>query len=289
MWNIEERMGLALERIGLLLKWALMIAIAFLSIIPIFWMIMGSLRPRSELFQYLSLEWHLFIPVKWTFQNFIDLFSDSSKPFVMFIKNTVIVAVSVTLLSLLFNSMAAFAFSKLKFRGRNIVFAVFLSALVIPGEVTMVPAYLLMNAFDWIDSFKALIIPGAVSVFSIFMLVQFFADVPRELLEAGKIDGASWFGIYAKILIPSTVPALITMGLITFLGQWDSYLWPLIVINDESKQMLQVAIATFTNLQSTEWGKILAADTVASVPILILFLFLQKYYVQSIVSSGIKG
>lgn len=282
-------MGLALERIGLLLKWALMIAIAFLSIIPIFWMIMGSLRPRSELFQYLSLEWHLFIPVQWTFQNFIDLFSDSSKPFVMFIKNTVIVAVSVTLLSLLFNSMAAFAFSKLKFRGRNIVFAVFLSALVIPGEVTMVPAYLLMNAFDWIDSFKALIIPGAVSVFSIFMLVQFFADVPRELLEAGKIDGASWFGIYAKILIPSTVPALITMGLITFLGQWDSYLWPLIVINDESKQMLQVAIATFTNLQSTEWGKILAADTVASVPILILFLFLQKYYVQSIVSSGIKG
>ncbi|QJD86928.1 carbohydrate ABC transporter permease [Cohnella herbarum] len=282
-------MGLALERIGILLKWALMIAIAFLSIIPIFWMIMGSLRPRSELFQYLSLEWHLFIPVQWTFQNFIDLFSDSSKPFVMFIKNTVIVAVSVTLLSLLFNSMAAFAFSKLKFRGRNIVFAVFLSALVIPGEVTMVPAYLLMNAFDWIDSFKALIIPGAVSVFSIFMLVQFFADVPRELLEAGKIDGASWFGIYAKILIPSTVPALITMGLITFLGQWDAYLWPLIVINDESKQMLQVAIATFTNLQSTEWGKILAADTVASVPILILFLFLQKYYVQSIVSSGIKG
>ncbi|WP_254450267.1 carbohydrate ABC transporter permease [Cohnella herbarum] len=280
---------MALERIGILLKWALMIAIAFLSIIPIFWMIMGSLRPRSELFQYLSLEWHLFIPVQWTFQNFIDLFSDSSKPFVMFIKNTVIVAVSVTLLSLLFNSMAAFAFSKLKFRGRNIVFAVFLSALVIPGEVTMVPAYLLMNAFDWIDSFKALIIPGAVSVFSIFMLVQFFADVPRELLEAGKIDGASWFGIYAKILIPSTVPALITMGLITFLGQWDAYLWPLIVINDESKQMLQVAIATFTNLQSTEWGKILAADTVASVPILILFLFLQKYYVQSIVSSGIKG
>ncbi|MCD9020713.1 carbohydrate ABC transporter permease [Cohnella sp. NL03-T5] len=267
----------------------LMIVIALISLIPILWMILGSFRPRQELFQYVSLEWHLLFPVKWTLQNYIAIFSDSSKPLGVFIKNTVFVAGLVTLLSLLFNSMAAFAFSKLKFRGRNLLFAVFLSALVIPGEVTMVPTYLLIHAFHWTDSYNALIIPAAVSVFSIFLLVQFFADVPRELLEAGKIDGASWFGIYAKILIPSAVPALITMGLITFLGQWDSYLWPLIVINDESKQMLQVAIATFTNLQSTEWGKILAADTAASVPILILFLFLQKYYVQSIVSSGIKG
>lgn len=278
-----------MERIGRLLKWILMIAIAVISLLPIFWMVMGSLRPRQELFQYVSLEWHLFIPVEWTLQNFIDLFVDSTKPLGRFIRNTLFVAFMVTLLSLLFNSMAAFAFSKLKFRGRNAIFAVFLSALVIPGEVTMVPTYLLVHDFGWIDSFNALIIPGAISVFSIFLLVQFFSDVPRELLEAGKIDGASWFGIYAKIVVPAMVPALITMGLITFLGQWDAYLWPLIVINDESKQMLQVAIATFTNLQATEWGKILAADTVASVPILILFLFLQKYYVQSIVNSGIKG
>jgi multiple sugar transport system permease protein len=166
---------------------------------------------------------------------------------------------------------------------------VLLSALVLPGEVTMVPLYLLIHAFGWTDSYRALIIPASVSVFSIFLLVQFFSDIPRDLLEAGKIDGASWLGIYTRIMLPCAVPALITMGLITFLGQWDSYLWPLIVINDESRQMLQVAIATFTNLQATEWGKILAADSVASVPILVLFLFLQKYYVQSIVNSGIKG
>lgn len=287
MWSIEE--GMALERIGRLLKWIVMIAIAIVSLLPIFWMFMGALRPRQELFQYVSLEWHLFIPVEWTLQNFVDIFADESKPLGRFIGNTLFVAVLVTLLSLLFNSMAAFAFSKLKFRGRNVIFAIFLSALVIPGEVTMVPTYLLVHAFGWIDSFRALVIPGAVSVFSIFLLVQFFSDVPGELLEAGKIDGASWLGIYARIVLPAMIPALITMGLITFLGQWDAYLWPLIVINDETKQMLQVAIATFTNLQATEWGKILAADTVASVPILILFLFLQKYYVRSIVSSGIKG
>jgi len=278
-----------MERAARFLRTALSIAIAVVSLLPIFWMIMGALRPRQELFQYVSLEWHLFIPVEWTLQNFVDLFADTTKPLGRYIGNTLFVAVLVTLLALLFNSMAAFAFSKLKFRGRNVIFAVFLSALVIPGEVTMVPTYLLVHSLGWIDSFKALVIPGAVSVFSIFLLVQFFSDVPRELLEAGKIDGASWPGIYARIVLPAMVPALITMGLITFLGQWDAYLWPLIVINDETKQMLQVAIATFTNLQATEWGKILAADTVASVPILVLFLFLQKYYVRSILSSSIKG
>lgn len=266
-----------------------MIVLALVSLLPILWMILGSLRPRQELFQYLGLEWHMLFPVQWTFDNYRAIFSDDTRPFGMYIQNTLLVAVIVTMLALWLNSMAAFAFSKLRFRGRNAIFAVFLSALVIPGEVTMVPTYMIIHAFNWTDTYQALIVPAAVSVFSIFLLVQFFAEVPRELLEAARIDGASWFGVYAKIVVPATVPALITMGLITFLGQWDSYLWPLIVINDDTKQMLQVAIATFTNLQLTEWGKILAADTVASVPILALFLFLQKYYVQSIVNSGIKG
>ncbi|MFC5406704.1 carbohydrate ABC transporter permease [Cohnella soli] len=278
-----------LLRVGSTLKWLLMIALALTSLLPILWMILGSLRPRQELFQYVSLEWHMLFPVKWTFDNYLAVFSDDSKPLGLYIKNTLLVALIVTVLALWLNSMAAFAFSKLRFRGRNIVFAIFLSALVIPGEVTMVPTYMLVNAFHWTDSYQGLIIPAAISVFSIFMLVQFFAEVPRELLEAARIDGASWFGVYARIVVPATVPALITMGLITFLGQWDSYLWPLIIINDDTKQMLQVAIATFTNLQATEWGKILAADTVASVPILVMFLFLQKHYVQSIVNSGLKG
>lgn len=270
-------------------RWILMILIAIVSVLPILWMMMGSLRPRSELFQYISLEWHLLVPVKWTIQNYVEIFVQTSKPLGIYIKNTLIVAVTVTGLSLFFNSMAAFAFAKLQFRYRNVILAVFMSALVIPGEVTMVPTYLLVHQLGWVDSYTALIVPSIISVFSVFMLIQFFADTPRELLEAGRMDGASWFGIYGKIVIPSSVPAMITLGLVTFLGQWDSYLWPLVVINDETKQMLQVAIATFSNLQATEWGQILAADTVCSIPIILLFLILQKYYVQSIVSSGIKG
>lgn len=273
-----------------IVKIILMLGLAIAAVLPIVWMVLGSFRAHEEIFKYSSeLQWRTIFPVKWTFDNYVKIFTDASKPFSRFIYNTLLVAVPVTLLSLLFNSMAAFAFAKMRFRFKNIIFPIFLSALVIPGEVTLVPTYLLANSFGWIDSYTALIVPAIVSVFSVFLLVQFFSDIPRELLEAGRIDGASWFGIYQKIILPASVPAIVTLSIITFLGQWDSYLWPLIVINDLDKQMLQVAIASFSNMQATEWGRILAADTVSSIPILILFVFLQKYYVQGITMSGVKG
>ncbi|CAH0120671.1 MULTISPECIES: carbohydrate ABC transporter permease [unclassified Paenibacillus] len=271
-------------------KLLVMAVLAFVALLPIVWMILGSFRSHEEIFRYSSeLEWRTLIPVQWTLDNYRAIFTDAVKPFGRFIANTLTVAAPVTLLSLFFNSLAAFAFAKMKFRFKKIIFAVFLSALVIPGEVTLVPTYLTVNRFGWIDTYTALIVPAIVSVFSVFLLVQFFSDIPRELLEAGRIDGASWFGIYRQIVLPASVPALVTLAIITFLGQWDSYLWPLVVINDQDKQMLQVAIAAFSNAQVTEWGRILAADTVSSIPILILFVFLQKYYVRGITMSGIKG
>lgn len=272
------------------IKILVMLGLAAAALIPIVWMVFGSFRSHEELFKYAAdLEWRTIFPVDWTFQNYVDIFTDSEKPFSGYIWNTLLVAVPVTFLSLFVNSLAAFAFAKMKFRFKRTIFALFLSALVIPGEVTLVPSYLLMSDLNWIDSYAALIVPAIVSVFGVFLLVQFFSEIPRELLEAGRIDGASWFRIYQSIVLPGAVPALITLGIITFLGQWDSYLWPLVVINDQSQQMLQVAIATFSNMESTEWGRILAADTVSSIPILILFIALQKYYVQGITMTGIKG
>lgn len=272
------------------IKILVMLGLASAALIPIVWMVFGSFRSHEELFKYAAdLEWRTIFPVDWTFQNYVDIFTDSEKPFSGYIWNTLLVAVPVTFLSLFVNSLAAFAFAKMKFRFKRTIFALFLSALVIPGEVTLVPSYLLMSDLNWIDSYAALIVPAIVSVFGVFLLVQFFSEIPRELLEAGRIDGASWFRIYQSIVLPGAVPALITLGIITFLGQWDSYLWPLVVINDQSQQMLQVAIATFSNMESTEWGRILAADTVSSIPILILFIALQKYYVQGITMTGIKG
>lgn len=272
------------------LKYALMIVLAIVSVIPIVWMIGGSLRPYEELFRYSSsFNLHLFVPVKFTLSNFDKVIFNDQNPFIRYIGNTLIVAASVTALVLVVNSLAAFAFAKLRFRGKGVLFALFMSALIIPGEVTLVPNYLLMHNLGWLNTYWALIVPGMLSVFGIFLLRQFFADIPDEILEAAKIDGASMPRTFVNIVMPASVPPMITLGLMTFLGNWDAYLWPLIVINEDKLQMIQVAIASFSSAVGTDWSRILAASTISTVPILILFLFLQRYYIQGVTMSGVKG
>lgn len=276
-------------RLLLAVKYVLMIFIAIIVLLPVVWMVLSSFRLHEEIFKFTNLEWHLFIPVEWTLQNYTDIFMDETKPFGRYMANTLFVASIVTAFGLLVNSMAAFAFAKLRFPFKRALFVVFMSSLVIPYEVIMIPQYLLVWELGWVNTFRALIIPQVVWVFGIFLLIQFFSDVPRDILDAGKIDGASWFKVYQKIVLPTAVPALITLGLMTFLAQWDAFLWPLIVINEDKKQMIQVAIASFQSLRDISWGKILAATSISSIPILVLFLFLQKYYVQGITMSGVKG
>jgi len=263
--------------------------IALIVIFPVYWMIMSSFRTHEEIFRYSKLGWQLFFPVHWTFDNYKDIFMDASKPFGRYMANTLFVAVIVTAAGLLVNSLAAFAFAKLRFPFKKVFLVVFLSSLVIPYEVIMIPQYLLIGDLNWMNSYKALIVPQIVWVFGIFMLIQFFTDIPRDILDAARMDGAGWSRIYYKIVLPTAVPALITLGLMTFLNQWDSFLWPLVVINEEKKQVIQVAISSFQSLRNISWGKVLAATTISSVPILGVFLVLQKYYVQGITMSGVKG
>ncbi|MGP4060392.1 carbohydrate ABC transporter permease [Halobacillus sp. H74] len=271
------------------LKYLLMIVIALIALMPIIWMVLGSFRPNEEIFKYAtSLNLNLFIPVDWTLQNYIDVITDEKNPIFMYIWNTLFVAVIVTVLVVFFNSMAAFAFAKLDFPFKNVIFICFMSALIIPGEVTLVPNYLLMSDLGWINDYRALIFPSLVNVFGIFLLRQFFSEIPKDMIEAARIDGASWFRIYWSIILPSAVPAMITLGIITFLANWDSYFWPLIVLNDDAKQLIQVAIANYSSLAGTEWGNILAANTVSTIPILVGFLFLQKYYIRGISMTGSK-
>ncbi|WP_223066156.1 carbohydrate ABC transporter permease [Paenibacillus caui] len=274
----------------LTVKYTAMVLIALICLFPVIWMILGSLRPYQELFKYASgLNIHMLIPVDFTFSNYGKVIFNETNPFFRYIGNTLFVAATVTVAVLIINAMAAFAFAKLRFRGKNLVFILFMSAMVIPGEVTLVPNYLTMHYLNWLNSYEALIIPSMLSVFGIFLLRQFFADIPNEIMEAARIDGASIPRAFMSIVLPAAVPALVTLGLMTFLGNWDSYLWPLIVINDNAKQMIQVAIASFSSTEGTDWSKILAASTISTLPILILFLFLQRYYIQGIAMSGIKG
>ncbi|MGM0881376.1 MAG: carbohydrate ABC transporter permease [Bacillota bacterium] len=273
-----------------IIHFLVMTIIAVVCLLPIFWMILGSMRSYQELFQYAAqLSLNSLVPVEWTFKNYTDVIFDDQNPFLRYVFNTLFVASTVTLLVLLINSLAAFAFAKLSFRGSAAIFLLFMSALIIPGEVMLVPNYMLVSDLGWLNSFKALIIPSTLSVFGIFMLKQFFEEIPTEILESARLDGASWLQIYRAIVLPASVPALITLGIITFLGNWDGYLWPLVVINEDRLQMIQVAIANFTSIAGTEWTKVLAASTIATVPILILFLVLQRYYVQGITMSGVKG
>jgi len=271
------------------LRWIVLVAAAVVSLFPIYWMVMSSFRTHEEIFRYTTLSKELFLPVHWTLDNYREIFLDPAKPFGRYILNTLLVAVVVTAAGLVVNSMAAFAFAKLRFRFKRGLLALFLSSLVIPYEVIMVPQYLLMRDLGWINDYRALIVPQIVWVFGIFMLIQFFADVPRDILDAARIDGAGWARIYGVIVLPTAVPALITLGIMTFLNQWDSFLWPLVVINEEKKQVIQVAISSYQSLRNISWGKIMAATTISSVPILAVFLLLQRYYVQGITMSGVKG
>lgn len=272
-----------------IVRLAVMIVMAGVALFPIYWMVMSSFRTHEEIFKYTTLSLELFIPVDWTLQNYKDIFLDPSKPFGRFMLNTLFVATIVTALGLLVNALAAFAFAKMRFPFKKLLLTVFMSSLVIPYEVIMIPQYLLMRDFGWINSYMALIVPQVVWVFGIFMLVQFFSDVPRDILDAARMDGAGWLRIFGKIVLPTAVPAIITLGIMTFLNQWDSFLWPLVVINEEKKQVIQVAISSYQSLRNISWGKILAATSISSVPILIAFLFLQRYYVQGITMSGVKG
>jgi multiple sugar transport system permease protein len=272
------------------LRLFVMVLFAIISVIPIVWMVCGSFRPYKELFKYAdTINIHILLPVQFTLVNYHNVIFNDKNPFLRFIGNTLLVASIVTILVLIINSMAAFAFAKLRFRWKAVLFALFMSAMIIPGEVTLVPNYLIMHHLGWLNSYKALIIPSTLSVFGIFLLRQFFAEIPNEIMEAARIDGASIPRTFTSIVLPASVPALITLGLMTFLGNWDSYLWPLIVINDNKRQMIQVAISAFSSTEGTDWSKILAANTLSTIPILILFLYLQRYYIQGITMSGIKG
>ncbi|WP_284645735.1 carbohydrate ABC transporter permease [Paenibacillus silviterrae] len=274
----------------LVVKYAVMLLCAAVSILPIVWMVFGSLRPYQELFKYAStLNAHMLIPIDFTWKNYENVMFGARTSFLRYIGNTFWVAAVITAAVLVINSMAAFAFAKLRFRLKPVLFALFMSAMIIPGEVTLVPNYLLLHKLEWLNSYKAVIVPSMLSVFGIFMLRQFFAEIPDEILEAARIDGASLPRTFVTIMLPAAVPALITLGIVTFLGNWDAYLWPLIVINDNKKQLIQVAISALSSTEGTDWSKLLAANTLSTLPILLLFLFLQRYYIQGITMSGIKG
>lgn len=272
------------------MRYVIMFLIALLFIVPFLWMFLSSFKPQVEIFEYIyPLSWKTFIPQTWTLDNYRRLMALDPFPFTRYLFNSIFVAVSVTAASLVVNAMAAYAFAQLEFPGRDVLFGLFLVTMIVPFEALAIPLYLEMKAFDWVNSYQALIIPWIANAMGIFLLRQFFLEIPRELIDAARIDGCSHLSAFRHVVIPNAVPALITFALIRFQASWDAFFWPLIVAPNPEVRVVQVAIATFTTEVQTQWGLTFAASSLATVPIVLLFLFLQRYYVRGVVMSGLKG
>jgi multiple sugar transport system permease protein len=257
--------------------------VALLFLVPIIWMLLSALKPSAEVF---TTPPTLFgSEVK--FSNFVEAWN--YLPFGRFILNTVFVAGIGTLITLVASAMSGYAFARLNFRFRGGLFVLYLSTLIVPQEVIVIPMFLVMQRLGWVNSYQALILPWAFTAFGTFLLRQFFLTIPRELEEAAKIDGCGHIRILRSIIIPISAPALAVLAVFTFISYWNSFLWPLIIINDTAKMTVPLGLDLFLGQQGQRWELLMAAATISMVPTVILVLALQKYLVRGIALSGLGG
>lgn len=227
-----------------------------------------------------------FIPEKITFSQYHFLVQRLN--IFRFFFNSLVLAVSVTLVSLLVNSLAGFAFAKYSFLGKRPLFTFLFTSMIIPGQVTMLPVFLLLNKLGLLNTYLGIILPGMASVFGIYLIRQYMTGIPDSLIDAARVDGASDVYIYWRIMLPLSKPVLVTLALFTFMGTWNDFLWPLIVMTRESMYTLPVALANLMGEHAQDPELMMAGSVITVLPIIILFLFLQKYYIQGILIGGVK-
>jgi len=258
-------------------------------VIPFLWMLSTSLKSYSSVFIFnlADIQW---IPKSMYWKNYIDVWK--VVPFARFYLNSLFVVVCVTFGQVATSALAAYAFARLKFPGRDKIFFAYLATMMIPGSVTMIPVFALMRAFGWIDTYKALIVPAIFSAYGTFLLRQFFMTIPRDLEDAATIDGCTLFGIFTKVILPLSKTALATLTIFVSLGNWVSFMWPLLVTNSIEKRTLPVGLAYFQELYQyaqPDWGLLMAGSLVTMVPVIIVFLFNQRFFVEGIKLTGMKG
>jgi len=272
---------------SLVLKYLVLVAIALVFVVPLLWLLMASPRPTPEIFRDVSpLSWHTFWPETFTLDGYTRLLSG---PFTRALANSIILAVSTAVGGVLVNALAAYPFARLQFPGRDILFGLFLVTLMIPFEVTVVPLFVMMKSLGWIDTYQGLILPGIVNPFAVFLLRQFFLEIPKEIEDASRIDGCSRVGTFWHVVLPMSVPAVITVALISFQAGWDAFLWPLVVTNSETLRVAQVSVATLIGGDVVNWDQVFTASAVLALPSLVLFLVFQRFYVRGGALTGLKG
>lgn len=264
----------------------ILLGAALLFLMPLFWMISTSLKPKEQIFTY-PLVW-LPDPPQWA--NYSKALNNPSFKFLLFLQNSLYYAITATIGTVISCALVAYAFARLRWWGRDVWFVITLSTMMIPGPVVLIPLFLIFKDIGWVGSFKPLIVPAFLgSPFFIFLLRQFFLTIPMDLSDAARIDGASDWGIFWRVILPLTQPALATVALFTFLGCWNDFLGPLIFLNDGNKYTLAVGLAAFRGQYRTQWDLMMAAATVITLPIVVIFFFAQKRFIQGITLTGMKG
>lgn len=266
-----------------LLVYALLIAGSAMMILPFLWMISTSLKVHAEV-AVLPPKW---IPSKLNWSNYVTAWK--AAPFGRYFINSIVITVATTIGELITTILAAFAFSRLKFWGRDTLFTVLLATMMIPGEMLLIPNYVTLSQLNWIDRYEALIVPWIVSIYAIFLLRQYFLGIPQELYYAARIDGSRDWGYLWRIMAPLSRPALVTIALLKAIGSWNAFLWPLIVTNSAEMRTLPVGLTAFTSETNTDYELLMAATTMIVLPMIALYAFLQRHIVEGISRGGLKG
>lgn len=266
-----------------LLVYAALVFMAFLTLVPIIWMVLTSFKSAAEVAADPPTWW----PREWHFENYAAAWNFA--PFGRYLVNSVVMAGGITVLQLITSTLAAYAFARLTFRGRDPLFFAYLATLMIPAQIIVIPQFLVVRQLDWADTYQGLIVPQAFTAFGVFLLRQFFMGIPRELEDAARIDGASRFGCFWRIILPLSGPALATLTVFVFLFHWNNLLWPLVVSNTDATTPIVVGLQRFQGQHGTNYNLLMAAAVIATVPTILVFSLAQRWFVRGIALSGFGG
>ena len=299
---LQDRLGKDIQvnwqvRLPIILTYIVLVLGAIIMVMPFLWMVSTSIKPDSEIFGD-TIQW---IPSTFDGKNYTDAFEQTNMPR-LFLNTSFITFVAVVS-QVILGSMAGYAFARLRFRFKNIIFFTLLTTMMVPFEVLIIPVFLLIRAFPLaggndilgqggtglINSYAGVMFPNFVSVFGVFLFRQFYLGFPKEIEEAAIVDGCSRIGVYWRVLIPNSKPVMGTMALFAFLWSWNDFLWPLVVVKEESLKTIQLGLSVFDQEQGTAWAELMAASVMAVIPVILLYLFVQRFLVSGGLTSGVKG
>lgn len=268
---------------GKIISYIVLLLGSVVMVVPFIWMVLTSFKTYAETVK-IPIQW---LPSVWSFDNYREVLVRLD--FIRYYGNTIIVTVLTTTLMLFIASLSAFAFARMEFPLKNFLFYLLLTVFMVPSQMTMIPKYLIITKLGWVDSLKAIVVPNLFSVYTMFMLRQYFASLPRELEDAGKIDGCSYFRLYWNIEMPLVKSSVVAITVINILWCWNDLLWPLIATSTDKMRVLSVAMATLQGQHGTQYHLLMAAGVLAVIPMLIIYIFGQRYFIEGVAFTGVKG